>query len=421
MPRRGTVIFVGCLLFAHQASAQQFKTLDFLKSISGQKTVAGQHNREPNAQPAKWTDSVYANTGRYPGLWSGDFLFQADNIAARWTMIDEARKQWESGAIVQLMFHTCPPTGAEPCDWNGGVLSSLNDAQWSQLITDGTTLNTNWKNRLDAIAPYLQYLKDNGVEVLFRPLHEMNQALFWWGGRPGPDGTAQLYRITHDYLTATKGLTNLIWVWDMQDIDQSWAQYNPGDGYWDILAFDVYSGGYAQSWYNYAVSIAGAKPLAIGECAVLPTSAQLSAQPRYVFFMAWAELVFSSNTRTAVSNLYHAGNVVTLDGMPGWNAGPSFVHDVLENVLRNDVVLYENYPNPFNPRTVVSFQLPVAGNVKLAIYDVLGREVRVLQEGRQESGRHEVRFDASGLSSGVYFGRLQAGGAVQTRSMVLLK
>ena len=50
--------------------------------------------------------------------------------------------------------------------------------------------------------PYLQQLKDAGVPVLFRPLHEMNEGWAWWGGRPGADGSAKLYQITHDYLVA---------------------------------------------------------------------------------------------------------------------------------------------------------------------------------------------------------------------------
>ena len=61
------------------AEEKTFKVLEYLKSISGEKTVAGQHNREPNADPDKWTDEIFRTTGKYPGLWSGDFLFQAEN------------------------------------------------------------------------------------------------------------------------------------------------------------------------------------------------------------------------------------------------------------------------------------------------------------------------------------------------------
>jgi len=176
------------LLLTALSPAQKFRTLDYLKSISGVKTLSGQHNREPNSTPAKWTDQIYSMTGKYPALWSGDFLYQAENISNRWTMIYEAKKQWESGSVINIMFHSCPPLQPEPCAWDGGVLSKLTDAQWTELITEGTQLNRNWKTRLDDIAVYLQYLKDNGVEVMFRPLHEMGQGSFWWGGRPGPNG-----------------------------------------------------------------------------------------------------------------------------------------------------------------------------------------------------------------------------------------
>jgi hypothetical protein len=66
-----------------QAPPATFRTLRFLDSISGLKTVAGIHNREPNAAPATWTDSIHSSTGKYPGLWSGDFLFEQDNINNR--------------------------------------------------------------------------------------------------------------------------------------------------------------------------------------------------------------------------------------------------------------------------------------------------------------------------------------------------
>ncbi|HTO94572.1 MAG TPA: T9SS type A sorting domain-containing protein, partial [Bacteroidota bacterium] len=83
--------------------------------------------------------------------------------------------------------------------------------------------------------------------------------------------------------------------------------------------------------------------------------------------------------------------------------------------------LAQNYPNPFNPATVLSYQLPVASNVRLAVYDILGREVAVLVNERKASGSHEARFDATGLASGVYLYRLTAGAFVQTRSMILVK
>jgi hypothetical protein len=88
--------------------------------------------------------------------------------------------------------------------------------------------------------------------------------------------------------------------------------------------------------------------------------------------------------------------------------------------------LEQNYPNPFNPSTVVSYQLPVAGDVKLAVYDLLGREVMTLVSGRELAGAHTVRFSSSeggtkGLASGTYVVRLQAGSYVAVRKMLLIK
>ena len=83
--------------------------------------------------------------------------------------------------------------------------------------------------------------------------------------------------------------------------------------------------------------------------------------------------------------------------------------------------LHQNFPNPFNPSTVIRYQLPAAADVRLAVYDLLGREVALLVDDQKVPGRYEVRFDARELSSGVYIYRLTAGPSVQTRRMVLVR
>jgi predicted GH43/DUF377 family glycosyl hydrolase len=83
--------------------------------------------------------------------------------------------------------------------------------------------------------------------------------------------------------------------------------------------------------------------------------------------------------------------------------------------------LEQNYPNPFNPTTVISYQLPVASWVRLVVFDLLGREVKTLVNEKKEPGAYQVKFDGSGLASGVYFYRLQAGEFSQTKRLMLLK
>ena len=300
--------------------AAKQKVLAYLASISGNKTVAGQHDKN-NATPTDATDQVTAITGKVPALWSGDFLFGGD-VADRPTMIAEAQTQWASGAIVHLMYHACAPTGDESCSWDdigGATPVQLTDAQWSDLVTSGGTLNQAWLARLDVLSVFFQQLKDAGVAPLFRPQHEMNQGVFWWGGRPGPDGTRKLYQITHDYLVQQKGFENIIWVWDLQDfstLGTDVSDYDPGQDYYDIAALDVYDGPYDTSKYTTMTGAAGSKLLAIGECSTLPTADELLAQPLWTFFMLWPD--FISDNQAALPALYAAPNVVTRDQMPGW-------------------------------------------------------------------------------------------------------
>ncbi len=99
-------------------------------------------------------------------------------------------------------------------------------------------------------------------------------------------------------------------------------------------------------------------------------------------------------------------------------------------------VLKQNYPNPFNPNTTIRYEMPKSTEVRLSVYDLLGREVTVLVNERRDAGVHEVKFDGSNLASGVYFYQLQvrpldsaigrdsksgAGDFVQTRKLLLLK
>jgi hypothetical protein len=83
--------------------------------------------------------------------------------------------------------------------------------------------------------------------------------------------------------------------------------------------------------------------------------------------------------------------------------------------------LDQNYPNPFNPTTTIEYAVGVVSDVRLVVYDLLGREVAILVNDKRAPGNYEARFDASTLSSGVYFSRLSAGQNVQIRKMVLMK
>ena len=84
-------------------------------------------------------------------------------------------------------------------------------------------------------------------------------------------------------------------------------------------------------------------------------------------------------------------------------------------------MLFQNYPNPFNPATLIRYALPARSEVTVTIYNTLGQRITLLVRETQEPGYHQVNFDGAGLSSGVYFYRLQAGSSIETKRMLLLK
>ncbi len=96
-----------------------------------------------------------------------------------------------------------------------------------------------------------------------------------------------------------------------------------------------------------------------------------------------------------------------------------------DKILVQDFKLEQNYPNPFNPNTMISYQLPVNGNVTLKIYDVLGNEVATLVNEEQAPGIYEIEFNPESSikhpASGIYFYQLRAGSFIETKKMLLLK
>ena len=136
------------------------------------------------------------------------------------------------------------------------------------------------------------------------------------------------------------------------------------------------------------------------------TREQTIGQAGYVLYShtpAW------HNTPDELWMMPFAFNTTTTDIA---SAGPAAPH-VLE--------LLQNYPNPFNPATTIRYELPFASHVSLTVFDVLGRQIRTLVNAFEQAGRYEVTFNAQGLSSGVYFYRLEAGGSVETQKLTIVR
>lgn len=108
-------------------------------------------------------------------------------------------------------------------------------------------------------------------------------------------------------------------------------------------------------------------------------------------------------------------------GALSWFGMTVGVDDKISEALPDGFELYQNYPNPFNPSTKITYNIPSNTFVNLKVFDVLGKQVAVLINREQPAGLYEVNFDASNLSSGVYFYRLETGAFVKTYKMLLMR
>ena len=139
----------------------------------------------------------------------------------------------------------------------------------------------------------------------------------------------------------------------------------------------------------------------------------------------------AANSLITIDTVSGAGTLIGFTGISSVNAlaiSPEIIGIENNTVsIPKDYSLYQNYPNPFNPSTKIKFDLPNSSNVKLYVYDMLGREVAKLVDSKLDAGSYSYNWDASSYSSGIYFYRIETssqGGAsnfVSTKKMLLVK
>jgi mannan endo-1,4-beta-mannosidase len=304
-----------------QASPEARKLLEFLYSISGKKTLSGQHNY-PGFQSG-YSARAQEITGRYPAIWGQDFGFTAqgkDGILHRAANMKEAIRRHQEGSIITLMWHAVRPMDDEPNGWKESVQNKLTDPEWEELITPGTPLQGRWLKQLEVVAAYLAGLRDARIPVLWRPYHEGNGDWFWWGFRPGPRGTAALHQLMFEVFTQQYGLNNLLWVWNANKMNYDhqntgpYLDYYPGHDTVDILATDIYGGDYRDRHYKDLLDVAEGRPVALGEIGTVPQPGLLESQPQWAWFMIWPDFLDATNTHEDIRALYQAPRVLSRDG-----------------------------------------------------------------------------------------------------------
>lgn len=256
-----------------------------------------------------------------------------------------------------------------------------------------------------------------------------------------------LYRISHKHnITVASGgaydLVGSVWVSTNQGIN--WKSY-PATGE-PIFSFEILSsqkvvalgGDYEFGAIQTRTYNAGANwtydylntfGIARGVSFRTPSEgwAVLSISARFLFTLdtgnTWEALIVPDTSQLydiKFTDPYHGYAVGTNGSVYRYNSALIGISSGNNNVPQKSS-LYQNYPNPFNPATTIRYNLSIPSVVKIILYDVTGRQIKVLYDGLKPAGEHNIRFDASGLGSGVYLYRLEAGEYTETKKMVIIK
>jgi cephalosporin-C deacetylase len=287
------------------ASPEARALLRYLYDICGWHTMTGQHNFA--AQQEVSTLAARRVSGKTPAIYGTDWGFaksgDKDSAYVREATVKELEKQYARGSIIAITWHAVRPTDDEPVTFRRSVQGGLTDQQFHELLTPGTKLYARWCAQVDEIAGYLKELQDAHVPVLFRPYHEMNGRWFWWGGRRGEHGTKALYRQLWDRLVKHDKLTNLIWVWNVDQPttpDRQFVDFFPGQQYVDVLSLDDY-GVFQQRFYDDLNALSDGKVMAIAETANPPAASIYQDQPKWTWYMLWAGVPGSKWRRPGAS------------------------------------------------------------------------------------------------------------------------
>ena len=310
------------------ASQQAKKVYEFLLQQSGKKTLSGAMSGSSNSND--FADLIYSNVGKYPALTGYDFIFlQYSPTPENWSWkvnyndISAAREQWNNNGLVSYMWHWNVPTsesawknGTEKGDYTGYAFYSDKTAfDIKEALKEGTWQNQFLMKDIEEVASYLKNLRDAGIPVIWRPLHEAagnynlysdNGAWFWWG-KGGAEPCKQLWRLLYDQFTNVHGLNNLIWVWTVDATAGCEDQYDdwyPGDDVVDIVGVDIYENNTDAKTRQFQALVdvtKGNKLVSVSECGNIPDPDKCFAQGNaWSWFMVWC--TFDENNNLALSN-----------------------------------------------------------------------------------------------------------------------
>ena len=334
------------------------KLYKFLQDQYGQKIISGVMTgtgsellNGSNPRPlsnVKEVAYVIGVSDKTPALVGFDFLNstgRSPNANYSKALIAIATELWEKGGIPAFCWHWrnpllsdsgfyTPENGSSPVA-NFDLKTAFTDSNCTEWDEDSDTYRAIIRD-IDIVAGMLGQLQDNGVAVLWRPLHEASGGWFWWGRYRTQSASATackaLYRLMFDRMVNYHGLHNLIWIWTSENTTADFNNWYPGDAYVDMIGRDYYANNAINHNNSYVTQFQGLqkaypdKMIALSENGSIPYPQKMLADgANWSYFMPWwGQYTIPTagrpqyNTEEEWVKIMNDPNIITLENMPGW-------------------------------------------------------------------------------------------------------
>lgn len=308
----------------------------FLCDNFGSKVILAQNDTVGTSYES---DLLYSVTGKYPAVRLGDMMYVTgeENTDQANSEISEAMTRHENGAVIGYMWNWASPNKpddresvyAENADFDITKAVTKEDVALLDLDTladmaesgDISVECLQLIRDIDKVSAELGKLHDEGIPVLWRPLQEASNGMYWWG--TDCDAYLWLWKTMYTRMTDYHGLHNLVWVWSAQN-----ANWFVGGEYCDVLSADIYGGG-KDGQVNtllYLQGIAGGKPIAMSECGSMPLIQSIADERAYWSYIGqWGGnyvvgedggLSQAYNTEEDLITMYNNDLTITQDKLP---------------------------------------------------------------------------------------------------------
>lgn len=326
----------------------------YLCESYGKQVLLGQHDTIGTSAE---TDMIYKTTGKYPAIRFGDLMLATEKDSITTDTEMNIAMDWASkDGIVGYMWHWAAPDDkreyyADQTDFDiKKAVTKENIAELS--LEDIKKLQKDGKvskecvavvQDIDTVSEKLSTLRDEGIAVLWRPLHEASNGDFWWGN--DKEAYKWLWKLMYERQTKYHKLNNLIWVWSAQNAD-----WYVGDEYCDVLSCDVYDDGNKDAQVNimlFLQSISKNKPIAMSECGSFPDIQSIADEKAmWAFIGQWGgnylmtddgKLAEENNTAAELIKTYNNNLTLTRDKLPDFTHLASSIKDTEEKSAENSL------------------------------------------------------------------------------------